>query len=47
MEELQKIEGQVDFFKGFHQPPPQEEFQRILERIHHDIDTYGSEMEDD
>jgi hypothetical protein len=42
MEELQKIEGQVYsgtqpyYFKGFHQPPTQEEFERILERIHNE-----------
>ena len=32
MEELQEIEEKVDFFKGFYQPPPQEEFERISER---------------
>ena len=40
MEELQKIEGQVDFFKGFYQPPPQEEFERIVERINRDHDSF-------
>ena len=30
MEELQKIEGQVNTFKGFHQPPPQEEYIRLM-----------------
>jgi hypothetical protein len=49
MEELQKIEGQVNYFKGFHQPPTQEEFERILERIQEDemIDddsNYDGEM---
>jgi hypothetical protein len=39
MEELQKIEGKgKDHFKGFHQPPPQEEFESIMERIHKEID---------
>ena len=46
MEELQKIEGQINYFKGFYQPPTQEEFERILERYNDDIDTYDSEMED-
>jgi hypothetical protein len=50
MEELQDIEGQVDYFKGFHQPPPQEEFERIVERIHDDMfNDYamGSELDSD
>jgi hypothetical protein len=45
MEELQRIsfhgrplEERVKIFKGFHQPPTQEEFERILERMHHESD---------
>ena len=40
MEELQEIEGQINYFKGFHQPPTREEFERILERMHRDLDSY-------
>jgi hypothetical protein len=45
MEELQKIEGQVTTFKGFHQPPTQEEFERIVERLHDDEWNDGVELE--
>jgi hypothetical protein len=45
MEELQKIEGQVTTFKGFHQPPTQEEFERIAERLHDDEWNDGVELE--
>ncbi len=50
MEDLQKIEEQIDYFKGFHQPPTQEEFESILERIHEDIDdgfAMSSEFDSD
>ncbi len=39
MEELQKIEGQIDYFKGYHQPPTREEFEWILNRMHRDLDS--------
>ncbi len=45
MEELQEIEGQVTTFKGFHQPPTQEEFERIVERLHDDEWNDGVESE--
>jgi hypothetical protein len=58
MEELQKIEGEINYFKGFHQPPTQEEFESIWERIskemwndgvesEFDSDSGDDEMEDD
>jgi hypothetical protein len=50
MVELQKIEGEINNFKGYHQPPPQEEFERIAERINDEIfNDYamGSELDSD
>jgi hypothetical protein len=50
MVELQEIERQVDYFKGFYQPPPQEDFERILEIIHEDMFNdhgMGSELDSD
>ena len=29
VEELQKLERQVRFYKGFHQPPTEEEYERL------------------
>ncbi len=40
-EELQEIEAQVKRFKGFYQPPTQEEFESIWERISEEIDNYS------
>ena len=31
IEELQKIENEVGFYRGFHQPPTEEEYQRLCE----------------
>jgi hypothetical protein len=48
MEDLQTIEGQVDNFKGFYQPPPQEEFERILERYNEYLrEEYGLGIDSD
>jgi hypothetical protein len=32
IEELQKVERQVDFYRGFHQPPTEEEYNRLWDR---------------
>jgi hypothetical protein len=29
--ELQKIEAKVNFYRGFHQPPTEEEYHRLVE----------------
>ena len=31
--ELQEVEGQVDIYRGFHQPPTEEEYDRLWEEI--------------
>ena len=31
IEELQKIENEVRFYRGFHQPPTEQEYHRLLE----------------
>ena len=31
IEELQEIESEVDFYRGFHQPPTAEEYRRLVE----------------
>ena len=33
IEEMQKINSQVKFYKGFHQPPTEEEYHRLCERL--------------
>ncbi len=33
IEELQVINSQVNFYKGFHQPPTEEEYNRLCERL--------------
>ncbi len=51
MEELQEIVPRgVNYFEGFYQRPAQEEFERILERMHRDLDDgfdMDSELESD
>ena len=34
IEELQRIECQVDLFRGFHQPPTEEEYNRVLDEYY-------------
>jgi hypothetical protein len=42
IEESQKIDSQVSFFRGFHQPPTEEEYNRLLQRIaDENIDLLG------
>ena len=33
IEELRKIEGRVNYYEGFHQPPTEEEYNRLLESM--------------
>ncbi len=37
MEELEEINAQVDIYKGFHQPPTFQEYDRFFEDEHHDF----------
>ncbi len=41
IEELQAIEAKVRFYRGFHQPPTQEEYQGLVEDYESDSESYG------
>ncbi len=41
VEELQAIEAKVKFYRGFHQPPTQEEYQGLVEDYESDSESYG------
>lgn len=44
IQELQELEKEVDLFKGFHQPPTQEEYDRLIEALPPEEDNTLSGM---